>query len=101
MASNGEDPRRRRSDSNGAKLLAWLPLVVVALATAVGWGVQSERVQGLDQRVAAREATAPRMQEIDRKQGVIEERTLAIQRELQEVKRLIERALRRADIPAR
>ena len=88
-----ERQRRRKADTNGARLLAWLPLALAVALGAAAWGTQAQKVRDLDRRVVRQEATEKLVQQIDRGQGVIGERTLGIQREQQQQRRLLERIL--------
>ena len=88
-----ERQRRRKADTNGARLLAWLPLALAVALGAAAWGTQAQKVTDLDRRVVRQEATEKTVQEIDRKQGIIGERILAIKEEQIRQRLLLQRIL--------
>ena len=95
--STDSKKRRRKSDRNGGRVLQWLPLALAVLIGATAWGTQSQQVKDLDRRVEVQEASQARLQQIEVKQGVIEERTRSIKEQLRQQGVMIQRVLDKLD----
>jgi len=70
----------------------WLPLFpagIVALGAAVAWGQLLQQNESQDLRIHKVESAVISMEEISRRQERIDERTLNIQQNMQEQRRLL------------
>lgn len=72
-----------------AKILAWVPLGIVAISVAASWGANSERNKNQDERIIKLEERDLKVNTLDARQQRIDERTQGIQRQLDRIENLI------------
>ena len=72
-----------------AGFLAWVPVAILALGIAVSWGANNSKNTEQDRRIEQNEKAQEAIQELRESGGRIDERTIQIQREIQEIKTLI------------
>lgn len=95
------EPRKSKNDIAGGKVLKWLPLATLALASAMVWGSQQATTTDHERRITGNEKV---LQDLMTGQARIEERTQRTSEDVKENKTLLLQMLRelrnrRADRP--
>lgn len=72
------------------KLLPWLPFIAALVIVGAAWGESHNAINSLDKRLLKAEQMQQAVNKLATGQAVIEERTLNIEKRVEETKRLIE-----------
>ncbi len=71
------------------KLLALLPVAIVALSVAASWGASAQKNSEQDRRIEQNEKAKEAIQELRERSSRVDERTKQIQRDIHEIKTFI------------
>lgn len=87
-------------NNNGRKVLAWVPLAVLAITTAVAWGANKATVNDHDRRIRHNENA---VEQLIRSNERLDERTKQTREDVREIKQDVKDILRalQPDTPRR